>query len=200
MNFNKGTLDNEVIARSDFSDLTSLENIFQAWNEFKRGKRYKKDVMEFERNLEDNLFSLHQSLRDKTYTHGGYQTFFVYDPKLRHIHKAKVVDRIVHHLLYQYLYPLFDKTFIFDSYSCRLNKGTHKGVLRLEKFTRIVSQNYSKDCWALKLDIKKFFASVDRDILVRILDKKITDPDILWLLKEIIYSFNKGIPLGNLTS
>ena len=184
----------------NYEELISIENLFQAWNEFRIGKRKRKDVQFFERNLEDNLFNLHQVLKEKTYKHGQYQSFYVYDPKLRHIHKAIVQDRIVHHLLYKYLYALFDKSFIFDSYSCRLNKGTHKAVDRLEKFTRIVSKNYTKDCWALKLDIKKFFANVDHDILIGLLNKKIKDQDILWLLKQVIESFPTGIPLGNLTS
>ncbi len=126
------------------------------------------------------------------------------DPKRRHIHKAPVPDRIVHHLLYEYLYKLFNKSFIYDSYSCRVNKGTHKGVLRLEKFVRKVSQNYTRDCFALDCDIRKFFASVDHEILLRILGRKIKDRDIFDILMEIIESFNygdgKGIPLGNLTS
>src|SRR3990167_291627 len=138
----------------DYSQLISIENLFQAWEEFKKGKRSKPDVMFFERNLEDNLFNLHQELTKGTYRHGRYTEFYVNDPKRRHIHKAKVADRIVHHALYKYLYNLFDKTFLYDSYSSRIGKGTHKSVKRLEKFTRIVSKNYTRDCWAQKLDIK----------------------------------------------
>lgn len=184
----------------NFNQLISIENLFQAWDEFKKGKRKRKDVQRFERNLEDNLFDLHQLLKSKTYQHGNYQSFYVQDPKQRHIHKAQVVDRIVHHLLYKYLYEVFDKTFIYDSYSCRLEKGTHKGIKRLEKFVRIVSNNYTKDCWALKLDIRKFFASVDHQVLINLLKKKIEEPNISRLLKEVIDSFPSGIPLGNLTS
>lgn len=200
-----------MITHESYSTLTSLENIFQAWSEFKKGKRKRKDVQIFERHLEDNLFGLYQALKDKTYQHGNYHSFYVHDPKQRHIHKAEVKDRTVHRLLYKYLYRLFDKTFIYDSYSCRLEKGTHKAVLRLEKFTRLVSKNYTRDCWALKLDIKRFFASVNHEVLLTLLRKKIKDKDILWLLDQIIDSFNssgsrvrpceaKGIPLGNLTS
>jgi len=187
-----------------YLDLISIENLFQAWSEFKKGKRKRLDVQIFERNLEDNLFTLHQKLRDKTYRHGNYHSFYVQDPKQRHIHKASVVDRIVHHLLYKYLYELFDKDFIYDSYSCRLNKGTHKAVLRLKKFTRKVSKNYTNTCWGLKLDVKKFFASVDHNILLDLLEKKVNNKDILWLLNQVIESFHVekscGIPLGNLTS
>ena len=160
----------------------------------------------FERHLEDNLFDLHRNLKNKTYRHGKYQSFYVNDPKRRHIHKARVADRVIHHLFYQFLYQLFDKTFIHDSYSCRLEKGTHRGVDRLEKFTRVVSKNYTRTCWALKCDVKKFFASVDHGILFQLLKKQIKEKDILWLLFQVIKSFHsefgegKGIPLGNLTS
>lgn len=190
----------------NYSSLISIENLFQAWKEFKNGKRNKRDVQFFERHLEDNLFDLCFTLKSKSYKHGGYFEFFVNDPKRRHIHKAEVNDRIVHHLLYKYLYSLFDKTFIYDSYSCRLDKGTHRAVKRLEKYARIVSKNYTQDCWILKLDIKKFFASVDHEILTKIIAKKVKDENILWLINEILTSFrtdiNKdiGIPLGNLTS
>lgn len=189
-----------------YSDLTRIENLFQAWKEFRKGKKKRKDLQIFERYLEDNLFGLQKELQIKTYRHGGYQEFYVHDPKKRHIHKASIQDRVVHHLLYTYLYPLFNHSFIFDSYSCRLEKGTHKGILRLEKFARIVSKNYTETCWALKLDIKKFFANVDHEILIRLLQQKIKDSDILWLLRNVIDSFHsesgerKGIPLGNLTS
>lgn len=184
----------------NYQELTSINDLFQAWTEFRKGKRKRKDVQQFERNLENNLFELYSKLKTKTYRHGDYQSFYVQDPKQRHIHKAYVKDRVIHHLLYKYLYSLFDKNFIYDSYSCRLNKGTHKGVKRLVKLTRIVSKNYTKPCWALKLDIKKFFASVDHQILLSLLKRKIKDQEILCLLKEVIESFPKGIPLGNLTS
>lgn len=191
---------------NNYRNLISIENLFQACSEFRKGKKKRKDLQVFERHLEDNLFTLQNTLQAKTYRHGDYQEFYVHDPKKRHIHKASVQDRVVHHLLYTYLYRLFNPKFIYDSYSCRLKKGTHKGVLRLEKFTRTVSQNYTNPCWALKLDIKKFFANVDHEILMELLKQKIADPDILWLLANVIDSFHsesgerKGIPLGNLTS
>ncbi len=201
------------LSRSSYSSLISIENLFQAWEEFKKGKRNKRDVQAFERNLEDNLFSLHEKLKVGSFSHGGYSEFCVNDPKRRHIHKASIADRVIHHLLYKYLYGLFDKTFIHDSYSCRLGKGTHRSVKRLEKFTRKVSKNFTQDCWALKLDIKQFFASVDHQILFELIKRKVKDKYILWLIREVIKSFPsntgsiplgvkplKGIPLGNLTS
>src|SRR3989344_4939516 len=156
----------------DYSSLVSIDNLFQAWEEFKKGKRKKRDVQVFERNLEDNLFTLHRKLTTQTYRHGSYQDFYVNDPKRRHIHKAQVEDRVVHHVIYKYLYEIFDKKFIFDSYSCRKKKGTHRAVKRLEKLARIVSKNYTQDCWALKLDIKKFFESIDHEILTELISER----------------------------
>ncbi len=187
-----------------YNDLITIENLFQAWNEFKKGKRKKTDVMRFERNLENNLFDLHESLKDKTYRHSKYEAFYVNDPKRRHIHKAKVTDRIVHHLLYKYLYELLNSTFIYDSYSCRNEKGTHKAVKRLVIFVRKISNNYTSSCYVLHLDVQQFFASVDHEILHGLLKEKVKNKDILWLLKRIIKSYEsekgKGIPLGNVTS
>jgi retron-type reverse transcriptase len=180
--------------------------LVQAWEEFRRGKMKKPDVQTFARRLEDNVFALHTELSRKTYRHSAYTSFWVHDPKQRHIHKAPVVDRVVHHLLYTYLYELFDPTFIYDSYACRKGKGTHKAVDRLENFVRRVSKNYSCSCWVLHGDIKQFFACIDHDILFSFLKRRIDDPDILWLLGQVIDSFHsdvgvgKGIPLGNLTS
>lgn len=190
----------------NYEKLVSLENIFQSWEDFKKGKRKTKDVMGFEYKLEDNLFKLHHLLANKTYKHGNYKSFFVQDPKQRHIHKAQVRDRVVHRLLYNYLNKLFDKSFIFDSYSSRKSKGTHKGVVRLQKFVLKVSENYTQDCWSLKCDVKKFFENIDHTILINLLKEKNSDREILILLEEVIESFHsragrgKGVPLGNLTS
>ncbi len=164
--------------------------MFESWREFRKGKRGKSDVQEFERNLEDNLFELHRELKNKTYRHSNYTSFYITDLKSRHIHKACVKDRIVHHAVYRILYPIFDKSFVYDSYSCRLNKGTHKAVDRLENFARKVSKNYIGECWALKCDIKKFFDSVDHMILFELIKKKISDKDTLDLLWNIVSRFH----------
>jgi retron-type reverse transcriptase len=188
-----------------YDDIISPENLLEAWREFVRGKRHRKDVQEFELHLTDNIFSLHRQLTMKTYRHSNYEAFTISDPKPRDIHKASVRDRLVHHALYRILYPFFDKTFIADSYSCRDNKGTHKALKRFQTFTRKVGRNNTKTCFVLKCDIRKFFASVNHEILLDILKKYIADEDILWLLSEIIGSFHStsegiGLPLGNLTS
>ena len=172
-----------------------MENIFAAWREFRRGKGRKPDVQEFELNLEDNLFGLQEELKDKTYKHSHYTSFYVRDPKLRHIHKATVRDRVLHHAVFRVLYPLFDRGFIFDSYSCRLEKGTHRAVDRLEKFCRQLSRNNHQTIFALKCDVRKFFDSVNQEILLNLIRKRVGDEETIWLVEKIIGSFKKVPPL-----
>ena len=191
---------NKKLNNDIFEKIISLENLFLAWREFKVGKSKKSDVQQFEFNLEDNLFQLHQELKDKTYQHSQYTAFNVCDPKLRRIHKAIIKDRVLHHAIFRILYPVFDKHFIFDSYSCRTGKGTHKAVNRLEKFAQKLSRNDTRNIRALKCDIRKFFDSVGQDILLKFIKRKISDPDAVWLIEKIIRSFARGIPLGNVTS
>ena len=106
-----------------FEKIISVENLLGAWQEFESGKKNKKDMQEFSLRLMDNIFSLHRDLFHYTYKHGGYQAFKINDPKPRDIHKASVRDRLLHHAIYRILYPFFEKTFIADSYSCRIEKG-----------------------------------------------------------------------------
>jgi retron-type reverse transcriptase len=191
-----------------YSLIVSQENLLYSWDRFKKGKRKKKDVGLFEYHLEQNLLSLHRELTDKIYRHKPYFGFYISDPKVRHIHKATVRDRVVHHALFKMLNPLFESTFIHDSFSCRLGKGNHVGMKRLETMTRKVSKNYTHPCYVLKCDIKKFFDSVDHEILLNLLTKRISCPDTVWLLREVIGSFSaseslfekRGLPIGNLTS
>ncbi len=154
--------------------------------------------------MEDNLFQLHQELKDKTYRPDSYLAFYVQDPKLRHIHKASVRDRVLHQAVFRVLYPIFDKGFIYDSYSSRLGKGTHIAVERLGIFLRKLSRNYRKPIFALKCDISKFFDSIDQQTLLNLIKNKIFDPSAVWLIEKIVKSFqknpDKGLPLGNVTS
>ena len=188
-----------------YNDIISVENLFEAWREFVRGKKNKRDVAEFSLNLAKNIFDLHNDLKTKTYTHGGYTAFNISDPKPRNIHKASVRDRLLHRAIYRILYPFFEDLFIYDSYSCRNFKGTHKAVNRFRSLAYKISKNNTRTCWVLKCDIRKFFASIDQRILMNILKKHISDQNILWLLERAIKSFHstkigKGLPLGNLTS
>src|SRR3989344_1133363 len=162
-----------------FDQIISLDNLFLAWREFKRGKT-------------------------KTYQCADYTSFYVKDPKLRHIHKATIRDRVLRHAVFRVLYSIFDKHFIHDSYSCRLDKGTHKAVDNLEKYCRKLSQNNQLNIFTLKCDVRKFFDSIDQNILLRIIKDKIEDENAVWLIQKIITSFQKsngkGLPLGNVTS
>lgn len=192
------------ICHNIFEEIVSLENLFAAWQEFKKGKSKKADIQKFELLLEDNIFSLWEELKAQTYRHSYYTSFYVNDSKRRHIHKAIVRDRLVHHAVFRALYPIFNQGFIFDSYSCRLNKGTHRAVKQLKNFLRKASKNNRQTAYILKCDISRFFDSVDHRVLLALIQKKITDERAFWLIREIVESFNQqtcvGIPLGNVTS
>lgn len=191
----------------EYKDIISLENLLMSWEEFLCGKKNRQDVAEFTVHFMDNVCSLHQELKDKTYQHGPYHSFKINDPKPREIHKASVRDRLVHHAVHRKLYPHFDPQFIYDSYSCRIDKGTHRAVNRFRQFANIVSRNHTQTAWVLKGDIRKFFANIDHAILKNILSCSAPpDVDIFQLLWHMVDSFhtkNKpgvGLPIGNLTS
>jgi retron-type reverse transcriptase len=190
---------------NNYQYIISIDNLLGAWQEFLCGKRNRKDVQQFEFNLMDNIIDLHSDLVSKNYKHLPYHAFNISDPKPRNIHKASVRDRLLHHALYRTLYPFFDKTFIIDSYSCQLGKGTHKAINQFRAYAYKESFNHTRTVWALKCDIRKFFASIDQYVLIEIINGYISDIDIQWLISQIIFSFRstengKGLPLGNLTS
>ncbi len=192
-----------------FNSLIQPEHLFYSWEEFKRDKGLKEDILLFEKNLESEIFKLHRELKGGVYKHSGYESFFISDPKRRHIHKATVRDRVVHHAIMHTLYPLYDKTFINNSFSCRVGKGTHKGVLALRSMIAKASKNNTQTVYILKCDVEKFFDSVHHIILIDILRKRIRDKKLMDLLIEVIESFisdrstlfdHVGLPIGNLTS
>lgn len=192
-----------------FSRITSMENLVTAWEEFKKDKSQKPDVQTFEFALEQNLFQLQRELELKQYQHGPYTSFYIRDPKVRHIHKAAVRDRVLHHAVFRILDPIFESTFISNSFSCRIGKGTHKGVLVVKAMMCQESKNYTVPCFVLKCDVRKFFDTIDHETLLEIFKKRIIDPDARWLSEQIIGSFSAGwtnlfnrhgLPIGNLTS
>jgi len=154
---------------SIFDHVSSIENLFSAWREFKENKNKKPDIIAFRLNLENNLFALRDDLVSGKWACGGYKKFSIKDPKPRIIHKATVRDRVLYQAVYRILYPIFDETLIFDVYSSRNNKGTHAAVKRLNVFLRKLSVNYTKPVYVLKCDIKKFFDSIDHDVLLDLL-------------------------------
>ena len=172
--------------------IISAENLFAAWEVFKSDKRNKPDVAEFEQKVEQHIFQLRRDLRDKTYKHGPYYGFWVHDPKRRRIHKATVRDRVLHHAIFRIINPVFEPTFIPTSFSCRVGKGTHKGVESVRDMLRAESKNGAEQCWVLKCDIRKFFDSVDHSVLLGILEQRVVDPDVRWLLRKIIGSYSSA--------
>jgi len=189
-----------------YSKIVSKENLYRAAYMASKGKRYKNAAADFNFSLEKEIGVLCEKLSTKTYRHGKYRTFTIYEPKEREIAAAPFRERVVHHAVREILEPIIDREFIYDSYACRKGKGTHKAVGRAQSFLK---QN--KFCF--HGDIRKYFPSVDHNILKVILRKRIEDKDLLWLLDEIIdsavtltqceslsHGSAKALPLGNLTS
>lgn len=142
-----------------------LKDLFKAYKAARLNKRGKKYQLNFEYNLEDNLVALRDELLQKRYKPLPSDCFIIHDPKMREIFAAQFRDRIVHHLFYNYTYKLFERTFIYDCYSCIEKRGTHFGIERLKHHIRSVSSNFSLPCYVLKIDIKGYFMSIDRNRL-----------------------------------
>lgn len=179
-----------------YQQVISFENCYLAFKKAFQGARKSEQSLQFYFNLEHELKKLIDELRTKSYHPAPYRYFTIYDPKEREIAVAPFRDRVVHHAIVNVLEPIYERCFIFDSYATRKNKGTHKAILRAQHFLR-------RNQWFLKADIQKYFFSIDHDILMEILKRKIKDKDLLWLLEKIIRHGgvkNKGIPIGNLTS
>lgn len=195
-------------------EIIDFGNLLAAANKAQRGKRYRDSVLSFNHNLEKNLLKLKNDLKSKTYTPGGYKTFTILEPKPRMISAAPYRDRVVHHALYNIIQPIFESTFIDDSYANRTGFGTHRALHRLTEFAR--SSRYVLQC-----DIKKYFATIDHEILKQLIRRKIKCQDTLWLIDKIIDNSNeqetvieyfpgddtitpaqrrRGLPVGNLTS
>jgi len=162
-----------------FDNLTSFENLMSAAKKALKGTKSKTESLEFYFNLEANLISMQNELENETYKPGGYKYFKVYEPKEREIAVAPFRDRVVHHAIVNVLEPIYEKIFISDSYATRKNKGTHKAVLKAQKMIK-------KNEWYFKSDIKKYFPSIDQEILLTILKRKIKDRQLLILLEKVI--------------
>jgi len=163
----------------------SLSNIWKNWYKFRQGKRKTKELEHFQYFLEENLHQLHFDLNSEQYQHGGYRKFIAEDTKRREISVADIRDRVVHRLLYEYLSEIYDKTFIYDVWSCRKNKGLVGAIERAQKFLKKYSKYY---VW--RTDIKKFFDNIDHQILMKILSLKIINSEATYLLKEIIRNYS----------
>lgn len=199
-----------------FDRLTAWDNLLLAYHKASKGKRSHPNVAAFEYRLEDNLWQLQDALAAQNYIPGSYHSFFIHDPKRRLISAAPFADRVVHHALCNLIEPLFEQSFIEDSYANRIGKGTHRARARCQQFAR-------RFPYVLQLDVRQFFPSVDHAILRGLLAQKISDEGVLWLANTILHSGKdvltmqhemvyfpgddllavlrpRGLPIGNLTS
>lgn len=180
-----------------FEKAFTKENLYLAYLDARKGKRKKRATLNFETNLGANLEELYFELFENKYRPRPYSQFMVYEPKPRVINAPAFRDLVVQHAIYRVIYPIFNKTFIHTSYACRKGGGTHKA----SNYTQEQIRKYSGELYFLKLDIKKFFYSIDRMILRAIFEKKIKDKRFLDLMCEFTkMNGEKGIPIGNLLS
>ncbi len=147
-------------------------DLFHAYYDARKNKRRSASVLTFEENYQRKLFELFAEIVNRQYKIGPSTCFMVKKPVQREIFAADFRDRIIHHLIFNYINPVFEKHFTKDSYSCRLRKGTSFGIQRADHFLRACSENYQKDCWILKLDIEGYFMAMDRNILFEKIEKK----------------------------
>lgn len=149
----------------DLKPTLELAELFEAYVGCRSTKRNTLNAQAFEVDYETSLLKLCAEINNGSYQPGKSIAFIVNKPVKREIFAADFRDRVVHHLIFNKLNPLFEKTFIYDSYACRTGKGTHLGIQRVDRFIRQCSQNYTTDCYVLKLDIKGFFMHINKVIL-----------------------------------
>jgi len=155
-----------------YEKLCSFENLYLAFEKCRRRKRFKEGVPEFEYDLEKELFKIKRELETFSYRPCYPQKFIVRDPKRRIIYAVCFKDRVVHHALCNIIEPIFEKSFIYDSYACRTSKGTHKAIKRFDRFKRKATKNNTQKAYILKADIRKYFDSINHKILLEIISKK----------------------------
>lgn len=178
-----------------YERIISLDNLYLAELKARKGKKNRKEIIQFINNLNENILEIHKSLINTTYKTSNYSHFVIYEPKKRELSALPYKDRVVHHAILNYLEPILVKTFISQSYSCIKHRGIHKCLNDLTKYLK----NKEETKYCLKLDIKKFYPSVNNEILKFLLRTKIKDGKLLNLLDEIINSI-QGLPLGSYTS
>lgn len=158
-----------------------LEDLLRAYYSARRHKRNTHNQLKFELQYESQLLDLHDQIINRSYKPLPEIAFIVDKPVKREIFAANFRDRVVHHLLFNYLNPILDNHLINDCYSCRVGKGTSYGVARVQQFMRGCSDNYTKDCYILKLDIKGYFMSIDKfrlyDIVRGLVQKEVQKLD-----------------------
>lgn len=169
-----------------YKKLCSYENILSAFEKSSKGKTRKHYVIKFKKKLKENLLKLQEELKNQTYKPKPLKTIVISDPKSRKISKSKYRDRVVHHILINIIGPIFEPTFIYDSFANQVGKGTFKAIERFHYFKRKVSKNNTLSCYVLKADIKHYFEEINHEILLNILKEKIFDERVIWLIKQIL--------------
>lgn len=173
-----------------------LKDLFRAYYDARKNKRSTINALVFEIDYEKKLFELYEEIKNRKYELSRSICFISFEPVQREVFAADFRDRIVHHLIYNYINPYFERLFINDSYSCRVGKGTSYGIERMNHFIRSCSKNYKKDCWILKMDIKGYFMSMDRNIVFEKVEKTLNrfrreakfDFDlVLYLVRKVIF-------------
>lgn len=188
--------------RNEYDKYLTFENLMRAHQKSRKGKNYRDNIIKFNLKQEEYIMYLYNELKNLTYKHGNYREFYVKEPKLRKIEASKYIDRVVHTWYVEsFLKNTFMKQFLPTSYACVEGKGMHRAALDVQKGMRKCKSKYG-NYYILKMDIAKFFPSINKDVLFNIMKKKIKDKKVLWLTKEIIYSKkdSEGIPIGNYTS
>ncbi len=174
-----------------------LADLFQAYFDARKNKRKTQSAIKFEMNYEREIFKLRDEILNKKYEISPSICFISFFPVKREIFAGDFRDRIVHHLIFNYLNPFCERIFISDSYSCRAGKGTSYGVKRADRFIRACSENYKKDCYTLKLDIAGYFMAIDKNILFKkikdILKKFESEINfdqalVYWLIEKVIFN------------
>jgi len=185
-----------------FDTICDYEDLYTSYLEARRGKRMRDDVMTFTDRLEENLISLQNDLIWGMYDVGKYNMFYVHEPKLRLVMSIGFRDRVLQWSIYRALNPFYNKSFIYDSYACRLGKGSHAAADRLQYWLRQVHRRELADqsvkYYYLKLDISKYFYRVNHKVLLDILSVRIKDQRLLDLLEKIINCETQkfGLPMG----
>jgi len=194
------TIENQAKSKKTgflFEKAFTKENLYLAYLDARKGKRKKRATLKFEKNLGSELESLLLELNSNNYRPRPYSQFKVYGPKERIINAPAFRDLVVQHAIYRIIYPIFDKTFVDTSFACRKGGGTHKA----SAYTQQQMRKYDGELYFVKLDIRKFFYSIDRDILRKLFEKKIKDKRFVNIMCEFSQmNEERGIPIGNLLS
>lgn len=214
--------------KTRIANFFNFQNLYKAYLDCRKHKRKTYHATKFEINFESELLELEKELQAHTYQPGRSICFVIAKPSFREVFAATFRDRVVHHLIYNFLEPIFEPKFINQSYACRKNKGTYQSLIDLRKYLRQTTQSYCQNPYFLHLDIKGFFMSLKKDILLNLIKKQVKNPEFLWLAKIVIFNDpienftkkgnrslfsqipyykslfyvpkNQGLPIGNLTS